>query len=65
MELIFDHAFFLFLTFTSSVLGSLEMIGFALNNATSKKCILYDHRPYQLSEDDYIRVCQIPKRKVR
>ncbi|CAN4110242.1 unnamed protein product [Withania somnifera] len=25
--------------------------------------ILYDHRPLQLNEDDYQRVCQIPKRK--
>ncbi|XP_044466931.1 DNA (cytosine-5)-methyltransferase CMT2-like isoform X2 [Mangifera indica] len=40
-----------------------EMMGFALNDSSSKKCKLYDHRPYQLSEDDYIRVCQIPKRK--
>lgn len=26
--------------------------------------ILYDHRPLQLNEDDYQRVCQIPRRKV-
>ncbi|PHU29574.1 DNA (cytosine-5)-methyltransferase 1 [Capsicum chinense] len=25
--------------------------------------ILYDHRPLQLNEDDYQRVCQIPRRK--
>lgn len=25
--------------------------------------VLYDHRPHQLFEDDYIRVCQIPRRK--
>ncbi|MCE3051047.1 hypothetical protein HAX54_048806 [Datura stramonium] len=25
--------------------------------------VLYDHRPLQLNEDDYQRVCQIPKRK--
>ncbi|CAB4279035.1 unnamed protein product [Prunus armeniaca] len=27
------------------------------------KVSLYDHRPYPLFEDDYLRVCQIPKRK--
>jgi len=26
--------------------------------------MLYDHRPYQLSEDTCLRVCQIPHRKV-
>ncbi|CAH9106671.1 unnamed protein product [Cuscuta epithymum] len=25
--------------------------------------VLYDHRPFQLNEDDYMRVCQIPKCK--
>ncbi|GAB2273366.1 MAD2L1-binding protein [Dionaea muscipula] len=25
--------------------------------------VLYDHLPYKLFEDDYIRVCQIPRRK--
>ncbi|PHU29579.1 DNA (cytosine-5)-methyltransferase 3 [Capsicum chinense] len=25
--------------------------------------VLYDHRPFQLNEDDYQRVCQIPKQK--
>lgn len=30
----------------------------------SRKAILFDHRPLQLNEDDYLRVCQIPKRKV-
>lgn len=29
----------------------------------SQKAILYDHRPLQLNEDDYQRVCRIPKRK--
>lgn len=28
------------------------------------KSILYDHRPLQLGQDDYLRVCQIPRRKV-
>lgn len=26
--------------------------------------MLYDHRPLRLGEDDYLRVCQIPHRKV-
>lgn len=25
---------------------------------------LFDHKPLQLNDDDYQRVCQIPKRKV-
>ncbi|KAK6926146.1 Chromo domain [Dillenia turbinata] len=29
----------------------------------SKRHILYDHRPLPLNEDDYLRVCRIPKRK--
>ncbi|KAG1342665.1 DNA (cytosine-5)-methyltransferase CMT3 [Cocos nucifera] len=29
----------------------------------SQKAILFDHRPLQLNEDDYLRVCRIPKRK--
>lgn len=40
------------------------MIGSASNGVIDwKSSLLYDHRPYQLSEDDYIRVCQIPHRK--
>ncbi|GAB2279436.1 hypothetical protein Dimus_014076, partial [Dionaea muscipula] len=30
---------------------------------TSQRPTLYDHRPLQLNEDDYQRVCQIPKEK--
>jgi len=41
-----------------------EMTGSTLNGATKKKHMLYDHRPLFMSEDDYLRVCQIPKRKV-
>ena len=39
----------------------IEMIG---SDITKQEAILYDHRPHQLFEDDYIRVCQIPRRKV-
>ncbi|KNA23044.1 hypothetical protein SOVF_028590 [Spinacia oleracea] len=28
-----------------------------------EETLLYDHRPHQLFEDDYIRVCRIPRRK--
>ncbi|KAK3004967.1 hypothetical protein RJ639_018409 [Escallonia herrerae] len=28
-----------------------------------EESVLYDHRPLPLSEDDYLRVCRIPKRK--
>ncbi|RDY09025.1 DNA (cytosine-5)-methyltransferase CMT2, partial [Mucuna pruriens] len=40
-----------------------EMTGSTSNGTTEKRSLLYDHRPYFLSEDDYQRVCQIPKRK--
>ncbi|XP_061366896.1 DNA (cytosine-5)-methyltransferase CMT2 [Gastrolobium bilobum] len=40
-----------------------EMTGSTLDGATEKRPLLYDHRPYFLFEDDYLRVCQIPKRK--
>ncbi|PON94711.1 S-adenosyl-L-methionine-dependent methyltransferase [Trema orientale] len=39
------------------------MAGSALNGTTETKYSLYDHRPYPLFEDDYLRVCKIPKRK--
>lgn len=29
-----------------------------------KNPVLYDHVPYPLNTDDYMRVCKIPKRKV-
>ncbi|XP_042518545.1 DNA (cytosine-5)-methyltransferase CMT2-like [Macadamia integrifolia] len=40
-----------------------EMTGSLLKGEITKKSVLYDHRPLPLSEDDYLRVCQIPKRK--
>lgn len=41
------------------------MMGFVSNGYQEvKRPVLYDHRPYQLSEDDYLRVCQIPRKKV-
>lgn len=41
-----------------------EMMGFSKGLEDVKKPILFDHRPYQLNEDDYLRVCQIPHKKV-
>lgn len=41
-----------------------EMTGLTFNGTTERRPLLYDHRPYFLFEDDYLRVCQIPKRKV-
>ncbi|CAJ1942125.1 unnamed protein product [Sphenostylis stenocarpa] len=41
-----------------------EMTGSKSNGTREKKPLLYDHRPLAMSEDDYQRVCQIPKRKV-
>ncbi|KAB2632138.1 DNA (cytosine-5)-methyltransferase CMT2-like [Pyrus ussuriensis x Pyrus communis] len=40
-----------------------EMMGSAFDGTTKAKVSLYDHRTYHLYEDDYLRVCQIPKRK--
>ncbi|XP_024173771.1 DNA (cytosine-5)-methyltransferase CMT2 isoform X1 [Rosa chinensis] len=40
-----------------------EMVGSALDDTKKKENLLYDHRSYPLHEDDYARVCQIPKRK--
>ncbi|PIN03639.1 DNA (cytosine-5-)-methyltransferase [Handroanthus impetiginosus] len=33
------------------------------NTSMPKNPVLYDHLPYPLHDDDYIRVCNIPKRK--
>ncbi|KVH90626.1 Bromo adjacent homology (BAH) domain-containing protein [Cynara cardunculus var. scolymus] len=35
----------------------------AVAKDASKRKMLYDHRPLELNEDDYARVCQIPKIK--
>ncbi|XP_057415926.1 DNA (cytosine-5)-methyltransferase CMT2-like isoform X2 [Lotus japonicus] len=40
-----------------------EMTGSTLNETSEKIPLLYDHRPCLLFEDDYLRVCQIPKQK--
>ncbi|KAG8634063.1 DNA (cytosine-5)-methyltransferase CMT2 isoform X2 [Manihot esculenta] len=40
-----------------------EMTGFSHGGTTKTKNLLYDHRPYTLTEEDYARVCLIPKRK--
>ncbi|XP_024994042.1 DNA (cytosine-5)-methyltransferase CMT3-like [Cynara cardunculus var. scolymus] len=40
-----------------------DMPGFSMVGVESSDHPLYDHRPYKLNDDDYLRVCQIPKRK--
>ncbi|KAJ4912647.1 DNA (cytosine-5)-methyltransferase CMT2 [Raphanus sativus] len=40
-----------------------EMTGSEIDRCTKRTMPLYDHRPSRLSEDDYNRVCQIPKKK--
>ncbi|KAI5419022.1 hypothetical protein KIW84_043291 [Lathyrus oleraceus] len=40
-----------------------EMTGSTLNGTAEQNHLLYDHRPHFMSEDDYLRVCQIPKQK--
>ncbi|KAL9683804.1 hypothetical protein QQ045_021230 [Rhodiola kirilowii] len=41
-----------------------EMFGLASFSAkTAGKAILYDHRAFPLSSDDYLRVCLVPKQK--
>lgn len=39
-----------------------SFIGAAKNASSSQ--MLYDHRPLKLNNDDYQRVCHIPKKKV-
>ncbi|XP_057541333.1 DNA (cytosine-5)-methyltransferase CMT3-like isoform X2 [Amaranthus tricolor] len=41
----------------------LDMLGSADIKAHKKRCILYDHRPLKLFEDDYLRVSKIPQKK--
>lgn len=45
-------------------LSFLEMTGSAVDGTKEAEFLLYDHRAYQLNVDDFLRVCQIPKRKV-
>ncbi|KAL3497951.1 hypothetical protein ACH5RR_040683 [Cinchona calisaya] len=41
-----------------------EMMGSKpIQVAEAKELLLYDHRPYCLNEDNYLRVCHIPHRK--
>ncbi|KAI3728863.1 hypothetical protein L6452_17508 [Arctium lappa] len=40
-----------------------DMLGFSMVGVESSDHPLYDHRPYKLNDDDYLRVCQIPKKK--
>ncbi|KAM0070213.1 putative DNA (cytosine-5-)-methyltransferase [Helianthus debilis subsp. tardiflorus] len=41
-----------------------EMTGSAPKGATDwKNSVLTDHRPYKVSEDDYHRLCHVPRRK--
>lgn len=40
-----------------------EMSESKMKEVKDTKPMLYDHRPLQLSEDDYLRVCRVPKRK--
>ncbi|XP_024995332.1 DNA (cytosine-5)-methyltransferase CMT2-like [Cynara cardunculus var. scolymus] len=41
-----------------------DMLGIASGSSSEvEKSVLHDHRPLQLNEDDYLRVCRITKRK--
>ncbi|CAN0872677.1 DNA (cytosine-5)-methyltransferase CMT2 [Linum grandiflorum] len=40
-----------------------EMIGHVKGGREIRKVTLHDHRTYSLTEEDYARVCHIPKRK--
>ncbi|XP_047330828.1 DNA (cytosine-5)-methyltransferase CMT3 [Impatiens glandulifera] len=40
-----------------------EMLGHHVNTGVKAEHALFDHRPLQLNNDDYQRVCQIPKHK--
>lgn len=44
---------------------SVEMMDSACKGTRkAEKSVLYDHLPLPLNEDDYLRVCRIPKKKV-
>lgn len=55
-----DLFYFLLLLLFSDVFGYRD----TKKNNDSSKSILYDHRPLQLNQDDYERVCLIPRVKV-
>lgn len=40
-----------------------EMLGTSDATARTRRSVLYDHRPLELSEDDYLRVSKIPQKK--
>ncbi|ESQ55474.1 hypothetical protein EUTSA_v10024250mg [Eutrema salsugineum] len=40
-----------------------DMTGSAIDKCTKRTMLLHDHRSVPMFEDDYLRVCQIPKRK--
>ncbi|KAJ0635442.1 putative DNA (cytosine-5-)-methyltransferase [Helianthus annuus] len=40
-----------------------DMLGIASGSSRGEKPLLHDHRPSPLNEDDYLRVCRVPKRK--
>ncbi|XP_071692612.1 DNA (cytosine-5)-methyltransferase CMT2-like [Rutidosis leptorrhynchoides] len=41
-----------------------DMLGIASGSSYElDKSLLHDHRPFQLNEDDHLRVCRVPKRK--
>lgn len=45
--------------------GLLDMLGIASGSLCEvEKPILHDQRPLALNEDDYLRVCRVPKKKV-
>lgn len=43
---------------------SVEVLGSCATGSDISSDLLFDHRPLELNEDDYQRVCQIPKHKV-
>ncbi|EEF32028.1 protein with unknown function [Ricinus communis] len=40
-----------------------DVVGFATDKNASHPQMLYDHRPLKLNDDDYQRVCRVPKKK--
>ncbi|KEH28933.1 putative DNA (cytosine-5-)-methyltransferase [Medicago truncatula] len=40
-----------------------EMVNYTADSESAPSGLLYDHRPYLLNNDDYERVCLIPKKK--
>lgn len=56
---------FFYTNFNFLFFDKIEMLGLKENGAKISKSMLYDHCTLPLGEDDYLRISQIPRKKVR